>query len=440
MKQQRQNPRAAIVLLLAGIALPLNPAFAQVSTVTDPPVVNAPPPVTAPPTQPPVVSVTPPPAARPTSPFQAPPAPAPPRAAEPTDEATAEPATTAARSQPAARRARAPARQAPAESPPAARDAPAAAPVAEPAAPLAELPAAQPPAPAPLPRQLAPREEEVSGTGLALPWLIGAAVLAIVAFAAYALRRRRRRVGEEYDEEPYELTDAVAPSSGLSAPAAFAAAVPLAAAAPLTAASPATAYDANRVEHPADPGVATGDRISIGEPDSADVEALAAASEAPDGRPWLEFLLRPVRAGTTSDDTVVEFELTVGNTGSVPARDVRISTWMFAAGSAAESEMERMLIEPPAGAQSPKIVIPAGDGARVDAALALPRTGLDETVLPVVVADARYTLPDGSEGRTSASFEIGMKRNGTLAPFRTDRASGLLKSVEARLHGELERT
>ena len=63
----------------------------------------------------------------------------------------------------------------------------------------------------------------------------------------------------------------------------------------------------------------------------------------------------------------------------------------------------------------------------------------EEPVLPVVFADARYTLPDGSEGRTSASFEIGLPGDGTLDPFPTDRASGLIESVEARLHGELER-
>ena len=100
-----------------------------------------------------------------------------------------------------------------------------------------------------------------------------------------------------------------------------------------------------------------------------------------------------------------------------------------------------MLIERPADAQQHwEMSIAAGDGARVEAALGLRKTGLDETVLPVVVADARYTLPDGSEGRTSASFEIGMAGEGELSPFPTDRVSGLLESVEARLHGDLERT
>jgi hypothetical protein len=57
----------------------------------------------------------------------------------------------------------------------------------------------------------------------------------------------------------------------------------------------------------------------------------------------------------------------------------------------------------------------------------------------VVVADARYTLPDGSEGRTHAAFEIGRSEEGGIAPFPIDRSSGLIENVEARLHGEPER-
>ena len=58
-------------------------------------------------------------------------------------------------------------------------------------------------------------------------------------------------------------------------------------------------------------------------------------------------------------------------------------------------------------------------------------------MLPVVVADARYTLPDGSEGRTQASFAVGLPGEGDdLDPFAVDRSSGLIETVEARLHGE----
>ena len=72
MKQHRQTPRAAIALLLAGIALPLNPALAQETTATDPPVVNAPPPVAAPAPAPPMIRA-PSPVAAPAPPVASPP-------------------------------------------------------------------------------------------------------------------------------------------------------------------------------------------------------------------------------------------------------------------------------------------------------------------------------------------------------------------------------
>jgi hypothetical protein len=183
------------------------------------------------------------------------------------------------------------------------------------------------------------------------------------------------------------------------------------------------------------------DEVAIGESDAADVEALAAGSEPIAGRPWLEFLMRPLRAGTSRDDAIVQFELTVGNTGSVEARDVKISTWMVAGGQG--TDFERSLIDPPADATVNEVDIPAGDGARVEARIALPKSGMTEPVLPVVVADARYILPDGSEGRTHASFAIGRPQGEDegegLAPFPIDRSSGLSENVEARLHGEPER-
>ena len=171
-----------------------------------------------------------------------------------------------------------------------------------------------------------------------------------------------------------------------------------------------------------------------------DVAALAADSAPVGNRPWIEFLMRPVRAGTSADDAIVQFELTVGNTGTVEAKDVRISTWMVATGQG--TDMERMLIEPPAHAQVSEVDIDAGDGARVDGELAIPKGSESEPVLPIVVADARYTLPDGSEGRTHAAFEIGLPAEAdsqALSPFPVDRASGLRENVEARLHGEPER-
>jgi len=413
MKQPLNPLRPASAALFAALAFSTAPVFAQDAGAPPPPVIVAPPPtITAPPAP---VTVAPAPAPRATP---APQARTTPRAARP-----AAPARTAARA-PAPARAAAP--------PPAA--APTPAPAAEPAPIVTEpAPAATvtPPPPAAEPAPAAPAEQPAAATSL-LPWIIGAAALLILALGFLALRRRRRPE-ETYYEETYEETPAVeAPIAPYGEPAL--------AGAPF---APEPTFDRTAVE-PADRDyeevtAASIEEVEIVRSDAADIEALAADSAPVAGRPWIEFLLRPLRAGTSRDNAIVQFELTVGNTGSVPAKDVKISTWVVAAGEG--TDMERSLIEPPADATHNEIEIAAGDGARVEAKIAMSKEGLDAPVLPVVVADARYTLPDGSEGRTHASFAVGVPEEdgSALQPFRIDGSSGLRENVEARLYGEPER-
>ena len=298
-----------------------------------------------------------------------------------------------------------------------------------------------------------PQEPQTTDSGPGLwTWVVLGGLLLLGAFALLQMRRHRRRTEDEvyYEDTPVmaePVQDQTLEAAPMAVPAMGFAAREIEEQRQYERSSLAEA-DANlatatlheQAAETAEEPVATAEEVAVAEADPADVEALAAGSAAPDGRPWLEFLMRPVRAGTSKDATVVEFELTVGNTGTAPARDVRISTFMFAAGSAGESEIERMLIDSPTDAALAQIEIPAGDATRVEASMTLPREGLAEgTVLPVVVADARYRLPDGREGRTRASFEVGIPSESGLDPFPTDRTSGLLESVDARLHDEPER-
>jgi hypothetical protein len=420
MKQPLNPLRPATAALFAAIAFSTAPVFAQDVAAPPPPVISAPPPtITAPPAP---VSVAPP-AAAPTRVTPAPQARTTPRAARP-----AAPARTAARA-PAPARAAAPA---PAAVP--APTAPAPAPVTEAPAPaVAEAPAAPPPTVEPAP---AVEQPAATTTTSLLPWIIGAAALLILALGFLALRRRRtddvheEAVYEETYEEPAVQEAPAAPYAEPALAGAPFAPEPTFVRAPVAD----TVEDTTEVV-----SAASIEEVEIVRSDAADVEALAADSEPVAGRPWIEFLMRPLRAGTSRDNAIVEFELTVGNTGSVSARDVRISTWVVAAGEG--TDMERSLIEPSADATHNTIDIAAGDGARVEAKIAMSKDGLDAPVLPVVVADARYTLPDGSEGRTHASFAVGVpEEDGSeLQPFRVDGSSGLRENVEARLYGEPER-
>lgn len=268
------------------------------------------------------------------------------------------------------------------------------------------------------------------------PWLAG--LLVVLGAIGLFVMRRRRAVAEEYYEEPV-FADSPVVADSYVAPAPVVAEEPAFApakapqflrTAPLTATA-ALAGDA--------PTPVANEDAALAEPEAEEVAELTAGDAPVADRPWLEFALRPVRAGVSADEALVEFELTVGNSGSVKAKDVRISTFMFAAKPGSDAEMEQMLVDR-GDDVVPPITIEPGEGTRVDATLALSKAGLLEStngeILPVVVADARYTLADGSEGRTSASFTIGVSQEGTPAMSPISLAErGMHDEVEARLYG-----
>ena len=137
---------------------------------------------------------------------------------------------------------------------------------------------------------------------------------------------------------------------------------------------------------------------------------------------------------------MVEIELTVGNAGTVAAEDVRISTFMFADGSASAAEMERLLIERGDDGVAPVTIAP-GEGTRLDATLAMLKRDLGDHAefSPVIMADARYRLPDGSEGRTCASFAIGVTDDdgAHIEPISIARPL-MREDIAAHLHGTPE--
>jgi hypothetical protein len=130
------------------------------------------------------------------------------------------------------------------------------------------------------------------------------------------------------------------------------------------------------------------------------------------GRPWIDIGLRPVRA-----EDSLEVEVTVSNSGDAPAHDVRVSTWML--NGAESSDGEQALINARSGAQIATVDVAVGEDESVDTTVALP----SEAGTPILVAEARYPLPMGGEGRIAATFEIDVTEG----------------DAEARLHDVLER-
>ena len=170
----------------------------------------------------------------------------------------------------------------------------------------------------------------------------------------------------------------------------------------------------------------------------AEAVPLAPVAAAPVGRPRIDLRMRPVRAGVEGEGARIEFELTVLNEGPVEAHDVRVSTWMTAN---AGHDATRALVPPPGHVGTPPVSLAAGEARTLQASVALPRSQLAGTsLLPAVVADIRYTLPGGREGRTAAAFSVGLPAGDELGPFPLDGAAGLHANVIAVPVGQPVRT
>ncbi len=192
-----------------------------------------------------------------------------------------------------------------------------------------------------------------------------------------------------------------------------------------------------RAVPPAIEPVATEQEAEIAEAGKDDLAGVADTTAPVSHRPWIELGLRPVSAGTTEEEAMVDFELTVGNAGDTAARNVRISSFMLA-DEAEGTEMERMLTERRSETIVPPVSIDPGDGTRVDAHLAVPKGDLGRVFNPVVVAEARYTLPDGSEARTAAAFRIGRPAyEGGIGGIGASRPH-MTEDLAAELYGQPE--
>lgn len=433
--------RRAIAVLLAAVALPAT-AFAQ-ETVTPPTVLvpsqQAPAPAPAP--------------AAPIPAAQTPPGesrtPVAPSALAQVEQEERERAAARQAARAEARQQQRAARPAPRAEAPArsaaatASVAPAPAPV-EATEPVAAAPVTPPPAETVAPpvetatlpaAETATQPEPSSGSNGNLWLILAAAGLGLAAIAAFLLLRPRRR-DEDLAYEPYPPEPVAVHAEPLREPALSPRAADPVAAAPIFVAprhEPEVTPDAPQ------PALENPELVA---PDAADIDAVLGGAKPEGRRPVLELAMRPTRAGMSRRGAMVEFELTVANAGALPAEDVRIGAFMLGDSAAAPSEIERLLMHPPAEQVVPAERIEPGDGTRLNAAVTLPRELVeaaaqesDDGFTPVLVADARYRLPDGGEGRTAAAFTIGRINGGEhLVPIALQDDPAIYADIEARLH------
>jgi hypothetical protein len=266
----------------------------------------------------------------------------------------------------------------------------------------------------------------------AWPWVVGGLLLVGALALVFALRRSRRVEDYAYDET-YE--EPGVPGTMTPEPA-TASAMPGVAA--VEAATLVRRVEPDRVDADAEPAAGDPAPIAAEVPGAPLAAAPVATALARRGRPKLELKVRPVRAGVVDRVASVDFHLQVLNAGSGPARDVAISSWMYAAGDGEPSEAERMLIEHPVAMTIEEIG--AGDSRRLHSNARLAVSGIEgDSILPVIVVDIVYRHGENLDGRASASFAVGVPLDGELAHFDLENPSGLHADVEARPLHERQR-
>ncbi|UUY00039.1 hypothetical protein [Sphingomonas sp. J315] len=286
-------------------------------------------------------------------------------------------------------------------------------------------------------------------------WLILAALGGVAALIAAAMLLRRRRSDEPYIEDEVVVAAPVEsarepvierrmPDPVIQRPVANPVAAAPAFIAPRHERELAErlAPDAKPVTPKHDEAKPALENAALSDADPADVAAVLGGAKPAGGRPQLELAMRPIRAGMSRRGATVGFELTVANAGGAPAKDVQIGAFMLGEHGAQQSEIERMLSNPPTDSSLPAATIAPGDGTTLEAMLTMPRdavdaiAGDDDGFTPVLVADARYRLPDGREGRTAAAFRIGRVNGGThLEPIAIQDDPSMYVDVEAELVG-----
>jgi hypothetical protein len=157
-------------------------------------------------------------------------------------------------------------------------------------------------------------------------------------------------------------------------------------------------------------------------------------------RPWLEVEFKPQRGIVDDQKAAVAFELSVFNSGSVPARDVLLEASLFNAGPMQDQQI-RLFFDNPVAKGDRIPVIPPMQRVSISTAVFLPR----EQVRPIEVEGRQLFVPmiafnvlygwTSGKGQTSTSYLIGKSTGGEkLAPFRVDLGPRVFRNLDSREH------
>jgi hypothetical protein len=155
-------------------------------------------------------------------------------------------------------------------------------------------------------------------------------------------------------------------------------------------------------------------------------------------RPWLELSFEPIRCVVDDDKVTFEFDLSLFNSGSAPARDVLIEATLFNAGPEQERQIAAFF-DSPVGQGQRIAAIPPLQRMNLRTEVSSPRAGLQlfeiggrHVIVPLIGFNALYKW-GMSDGQTSQSFLIGRDtKTDKLAPFRMDLGPRVFRGLAAR--------
>ena len=140
-----------------------------------------------------------------------------------------------------------------------------------------------------------------------------------------------------------------------------------------------------------------------------------------------------------AEKALLEFEMTLFNSGSAPARDVLVEGSLFNAGPMQDEQIARFFQNPVGQGNRLPLLAPL-QRLSVKSAIALSKAQLvplemegQSLFVPLAGFNALYRWGSGSDGQTSTSYLVGKQTDGEkLAPFRLDIGPRVFRRLAAR--------
>jgi hypothetical protein len=158
-------------------------------------------------------------------------------------------------------------------------------------------------------------------------------------------------------------------------------------------------------------------------------------------KPQLNVQFQPDRAVVTESEVLLQFDVTLTNSGSAPARDVLVEGRLVCAHAGQDQEIAAFFHEPQATGDRMAGIPPLGKIA-LKSAVRLPLDQLrsfeveGRTLFVPLVAFNILFRSGAGEGQASASFLVGRgnDEDEKLAPFRLDLGPRIFRGLSARPH------